>query len=185
MNHMHRRGAFGVARFDKQGQCEGLQIVERAGCAPRFWYLAAPLVWLASRYQPKGSQNRRILSETNELRIEVENLENMIKWFRNDKVLEALKLITRINALASEVQTAAAIHGVECCSDGSAMRLFKRLKEQSGRYEALKMGLNETELLRLLDSETSLWNGDDTDVITWETHLAHFIDCIESGASPL
>ena len=27
-NHMHRRGAFGVARFDKQGQCEGFQIVE-------------------------------------------------------------------------------------------------------------------------------------------------------------
>lgn len=37
-NHMHRRGAFGVARFDKQGQCEGLQIVERACCAPRFWF---------------------------------------------------------------------------------------------------------------------------------------------------
>ena len=109
----------------------------------------------------------------------------MIKWFRNDNVLEALKLITRINALASEVQTAAAIHGVGCCSDGSVVRLFKRLKEQRGRYEALKMGLNETDLLRLLDSETSLWNGDDTDVITWETHLAHFIDCIESGASPL
>lgn len=32
----------------------------------------------------------------------------MIKWFRNDNVPEALKLITRMNALASEVQTAAA-----------------------------------------------------------------------------
>lgn len=103
----------------------------------------------------------------------------MIKWFRNDNVPEALKLITRMNALASEVQTAAA-RGDDFLPGSATMRLYNRLKEQRSRYETLKKGLNENDLLRLLDSETSLWNGDNIDVITWETHLAHFIDCIES-----
>ena len=50
--YVHRRGAFGVARFDRQGQCEGLQIVERACCAPRFWFSGRDaLMHFASRHK--------------------------------------------------------------------------------------------------------------------------------------
>lgn len=41
--YLHRRGAFGVARFRLVGQCEGLSTVERAiSLAPRFLFMPSP-----------------------------------------------------------------------------------------------------------------------------------------------
>lgn len=91
----------------------------------------------------------------------------------------ALKMITRINALAGEVERA--VGAGEVLGDGSRVaRLYQRLLEQRSKYESLKTDLDEGDLLRLLDSETTLWNGRSSDVITWETHLAHLVDKVNA-----
>ena len=103
----------------------------------------------------------------------------MIRWLRSNNVAMALKMITLINALAGEVERA--VGAGEVLGDGSRVaRLYQRLLEQRSKYESLKTDLDEDDLLRLLDSETTLWNGCPSDVITWETHLAHLVDKVNA-----